>query len=104
MALEALPLRIGKIAWIISTHPSSLSYEVTFAISKTRSYFPVQLLGTIIIYRYGKVLCRMGRAKFRLERKWEKRLFSAFLTVVLRSQCAPQVVLGDPVVSFRQKN
>ena len=37
MALEALPLRIGKIAWIISTHPSSLSYEVTFAISKTGS-------------------------------------------------------------------
>src|SRR5258708_3313760 len=37
MALEALPLRIGKIAWIISTHLSSLSYEVTFAISKTRS-------------------------------------------------------------------
>jgi hypothetical protein len=46
----------------------------------------------------------MGRAKFRLERKWEKRLFSAFLAVALRSQCTPQAVLGDPVVSFRQKN
>ena len=37
MLLQTLPLRIGKVAWITCTHPSSLSREVSSAISKTRS-------------------------------------------------------------------
>jgi hypothetical protein len=37
MALQTLPLRIRKIAWITYTHPSSLSREVISAISKTGS-------------------------------------------------------------------
>ena len=39
MALQALPFCIGKVAWIIGTHPSSLSHEGTSVISQTRSQF-----------------------------------------------------------------
>jgi hypothetical protein len=38
IALQTRPLRIRQIAGITGTHPSSLSYEVTSAINKTRSY------------------------------------------------------------------
>jgi hypothetical protein len=31
MALQSLPLRVGKIAWVIGSHPFSLSHERPFA-------------------------------------------------------------------------
>src|SRR5262249_9452448 len=45
MLLQTLPLCIGKVAWITRTHPSSLSREVSSAISKTPSQSPTQDLG-----------------------------------------------------------
>jgi hypothetical protein len=48
MPLQALPLRIGKAAWITHPHPASLSREVIFVICKTGSQKYPDRIGTLL--------------------------------------------------------